>query len=133
VRLSSSPIVERISEIPNSFKNISLTMNFNCSMIGDKIDYINSFYELKSNNGNSSEKDKGIFFHPFSYKISGTTGTYNLLTFYSTFIILIGNYIRIFFTSGADRIIITDMPEPENLITLCEGIKISRYRHDFER
>ena len=130
--LSSSQLVERLKDEIN-FKDITLKMNYNCTKKNNSIDYLNSFFQLRANYDDKTSNSKGIFFHTFSYKISSSTGNYNVLTFYSTFIILIGNYIRMFLTSGADRIITTDMPEPGNLLTLCEGIKISRYRHEFER
>lgn len=132
MRLSSSQLVEKLED-PQNFKNITLKMNYNCTKRNDNIDYLNSFFQLRADYNDSISDSSGIFFHTFSYKISSSTGNYNVLTFYSTFIILIGNYIRMFFTSGAERIITTDMPEPGNLLTLCEGIKISRYRYEFER
>lgn len=152
--LSALPTFSSIKD-PMFFKNVTLKFNFICDLDeNNKPDYLKSYYNLMAevSNPNSTyknstkgaidtddiEKDTnletgGIYFHTFSNLILSSYGSYNLLTFYSTFILIIGNYIRNFFVSGSERIILTDMPEPQSLITLCEGIKISRYRFDFER
>lgn len=74
-----------------------------------------------------------IVFHTFSDKISETSGNYDVLTYYISFILVIGRVIRGFISGEAEKIIMTEMPEPQQLINLCEGIKISCYRRDFVR
>jgi len=128
MRLYSSPVVEKIEV--RAENNTHLKLNFVCAKSLGSIDYVNSYFKLIAD---YDDEQTGIFFHTFSNKISSSTGNYNVLTFYTTFVILIGNLIRDFFIKPAERIIYLDMPEPGSLLTLCEGIKISRYRYDFER
>jgi piezo-type mechanosensitive ion channel component 1/2 len=63
--------------------------------------------------------------------VSETTASYDVVGFYISFILVIGKVIRSIISGEETRIILTEMPEPESLMTLCEGIKISRYRRDF--
>jgi hypothetical protein len=154
--LTSLPYFSTIKDY-NYFKNVTLKFNFICNLdSNNKPDYLKSYYNLyaitkdsnkyKNRNKNidldldmgidqakENQIISGIYFHTFSDKILSSYGNYSVFTFYSTFILIAGNYIRTFFSSGSERIILTDMPEPQSLITLCEGIKISRYRYDFER
>ena len=76
-------------------------------------------------------EDLGIFFFAFSDKISSSTSGYSVITFYLTFILIIGNYIRNFFSGQAEKINLTEMPNPEEIINLCEGILASRHSFDF--
>ncbi len=101
------------------------------------IDYINSYFTLsyvrsitKSLHDND---DIGIEFHTFSEKISSTSANYDVLTFYITFILVIGQILRGAITGDAERVILSETPELLDLMNLCEGIKIYRYRHNFER
>lgn len=55
------------------------------------------------------------------------------MTFYISFIYIIGQVIRTFTSNEAERIIFTEMPETQGLINLCEGIKISRQKREFKR
>lgn len=74
----------------------------------------------------------GIKFHVFSDKVSTTTFSYSALGFYFAFVLVVGNYVRNFFSGQAEKIILTEMPHNEELMDLCEGIKIARYSYDFE-
>ena len=75
---------------------------------------------------------EGIKFHVFSDKISRTTQSYSPLTFYVAFVLVIGTYVRSFLAGQPEKIILTEMPHNEKILDLCEGIKISRYSHNFE-
>ena len=75
---------------------------------------------------------EGIKFHVFSDKVSSTTYNYSVLTFYVTFVLLVGNYVRNFFSGQPEKISLTEMPHNEELLNLCEGIKVSRYSYNFE-
>lgn len=79
------------------------------------------------------EKETGIRFYTFSDLVSQTSLSFDVMTFYVTFVLLIGNFLRGFISGEAERIVITEMPQPVKILNLCEGIKISRYRHDFVR
>ena len=81
----------------------------------------------------SSENKSNLEFHTFSDKVSSYVSEYSVLTFYVTVILLLGNYIRNFFTGQPSKIMLTEMPEPEKLINLCEGIKQSRYSFELEK
>ena len=85
-----------------------------------------------TNNITDNNKTEGIKFHVFNDKVSSTTSGYSVLTFYLSFVLLVGNYVRNFFAGQPEKIYLTEMPHPEELINLCEGIKMSRYSFDFE-
>ena len=131
VRLTSeaNPKLIRDSVIDET-NNLALNITFHCEKDGDKVDYAKSYFELtKIKNGTNSN----IEFHTFSDKVSSYVSEYSVLTFYVTVILLLGNYIRNFFTGQPEKIMLTEMPEPEKLINLCEGIKQSRYSFELEK
>ena len=76
---------------------------------------------------------EGIKFHVFSDQVSTTTSGKNILTFYVSFVLLVGTYIRNFFAGQPEKIMLTEMPHSEKIINLCEGIKVSRNSFDFEQ
>ena len=98
------------------------------------------FYNCKRNNVsnqsywglNTSTKD-GMVFYTFSDYVSSTSLSFDVIGIYMGFIFLIGNAIRQFTLKEAENIVLTEMPEPQKILNLCEGIKISRCRHDFIR
>ena len=77
--------------------------------------------------------DQGIVFHTFSDLVSSTSTNYDVLTFYISFILVVGRLIRGAVAGEAEKIVFTEMPEPMKILNLCEGVKISRYRCEFER
>jgi hypothetical protein len=113
------------------FKNLSVATNFICDYKNGEIDYSKSYYTLRKYDDRDSTPS--LVFHTFSDKVSTTSTNYDVITFYVSFIIVIGRIIRGALSGEAEKIILTEMPEPKSLINLCEGIKISRYRYDFER
>ncbi len=129
VRLSSSSHPKLIRD--DDTKKIDVLLNLMCSESGGKIDYTKSYFTLKKSD--TRDPYPGITFHAFSDKVSQTSATYDVMTFYLSFILVIGRLIRGAFSGEAEKIILSEMPEPGNLINLCEGIKISRYRLEFER
>jgi hypothetical protein len=76
---------------------------------------------------------EGIKFHVFSDQVSTTTSGKNILTFYVSFVLLVGTYIRNFFAGQPEKIMLTEMPHSEEIINLCEGIKVFRNSFDFEQ
>jgi hypothetical protein len=131
LRLSSDAHPKVIWDDLN-FKNLTATLQFSCyKNEAGQIDYSNSYYTLTKENPN--DEDKGITFHTFSDKVSSTSARYDVLTFYITFILVIGNIIRNVLSGEETKIVLTEMPETSCLIKLCEGIRISRYRFDFDR
>ena len=76
--------------------------------------------------------DHGIQYHVLNEKVSSGTFGYSVIGFYSAFILVIGTYVTAIFVYNPSSIMISEMPSPEKLLRLCEGIKISRYLHDFK-
>ena len=76
---------------------------------------------------------EGLFFYILSDKISSSTSDYSVITFYITFILLVGNYVRNFFADSSEQIMFTEMPDCFDIINLCEGIKIARNSFNFEQ
>ena len=94
--------------------------------------YLKSYFTFKA----KSEDDdtwEGVEFHIFNDKISETTSGYSVLTFYLTFILVAGSYVQEFLSSEPEKIMFTELPHPEHIVNLCEGIKISRYSYDFKK
>ena len=111
-------------------KNISDDIN-NYDDLNNNNSY-HSYLESYFNFGNDKEK-QGLFFHVFSDKVSTTTSGYSVMGFYFSFILLVGTYVRNFFAGQPSKITLTEMPCCQEIINLCEGIKISRYSFDFEQ
>jgi len=71
-----------------------------------------------------------IEFTTFSELISETFINYNVMTFYVTFILLFGRELRNIFENPFEKIIINEMPYSDQLIKICEGIKLARYKNE---
>ena len=70
--------------------------------------------------------------HVFNDQISETTSGYSVLTFYITFVLLAGSYVREFLASEPEQIMLEELPHPKRIVELCEGVKIARYCYDFK-
>ena len=92
--------------------------------------YLESYFTVKKNDKDQTE---GIVFHVFSDKVSTSISGYSILTFYVSFILLAGTYVRNFFAGQPSKITLTEMPYCQEVINLCEGIKISRNSFDFNQ
>ena len=92
--------------------------------------YLESYFTVKKKDKNQRE---GIVFHVFSDKVSTSISGYSILTFYVSFILLAGTYVRNFFAGQPSKISLTEMPYCQEVINLCEGIKISRNSFDFNQ
>ena len=103
--------------------------------IGDKVEVVNSYsksyFTFETNDTNGIWD--GMEFHIFNDKISETTSGYSVLTFYLTFVLVAGSYVQEFLSSEPEKIMFTELPHPEKIVNLCEGIKISRYSYDFKK
>lgn len=89
--------------------------------------------KLKSYWAINLKDQDGLIFYTFSDLISPTSESYSVLTFYVTFILIIGKFVRSIISGEAERVIYTEMPRPHKLLIMCEGIKISRYKKDLVR
>ena len=92
--------------------------------------YFNSYFTFYSYDNNTNETE-AVEFHTFSDQISETTSGYSVLTFYVSFVLLAGSYVRDFMESEPEKIMLEEMPHPKKIVELCEGIKIARYSYDF--
>ena len=146
IRLTANPNSKVIEDSKN-IEKFDVFLGFTgCRNLTDnynKTDNKNNLYDSENNTyhsylesyflfGNNKNKD-GIIFHVFSDKVSTTTSGYSILTFYVSFILLAGTYVRNFFAGQPSKITLTEMPECKEIINLCEGITISRNSFDFEQ
>ena len=130
IRLTSGTEVS-ILEDETFFQKRSIELSFlGCSTeTSKKSSYFNSYFTVKAiNEDNSTEP---IEFHIFNDQISETTQGYSVITFYITFVLLVGSYVRDFLSSDPETITLDEMPHPKKIVDLCEGIKIARYGYDF--
>ena len=134
----SPPIRLKGSSIPNRIKDKKYFPNFDVQLgfVGcknkseNKTSYLESYFTFGIlNQDNNTE---GIRFHVFSDQVSSITFNYSVLTFYISFVLVVGNYVRNFFTGQPEKISLTEMPHNEELLDLCEGINVSRYSFNFE-
>ena len=130
LRLTSGPEITILEDDIN-FKKKSAELSFlGCSNeTSKKSSYFNSYFTFKAiNEDNTTEP---IEFHIFNDQISETTQGYSVITFYITFVLLVGSYVRDYLSSDPETITLDEMPHPKKIVDLCEGIKIARYGYDF--
>ena len=131
LRLTSGTEIT-IIEDENYFFKKHVELGFQgCFIENNKTNYFNSYFTFKSINITSNETEP-VEFHTFSDQISETTSGYSVLTFYISFVLLAGTYIREFMESEPEKIMLEEMPHPKRIVELCEGIKIARYSYDFK-
>ena len=70
-------------------------------------------------------------FHVFNQKASMININYNLLTFYTGIILASWAYLKVFFTDTPEKVFLTEMPETEKLLVICEGLTLSRYYQNY--
>ena len=136
MRLSSTAHPKLI-DLEKDTTNINTILSFhNCKNITDdnstKVSYTESYFQLKKNESYDKEYN-GIEFHTFSDKVSSVSSSYSVLTFYVSFVLIAGSYVRGFLQGHPEKIILTEMPETEQLANLCEGIKTARFSFDLEK
>ena len=131
LRLTSGTEITIIKDRTHFFKRDVVLSFLGCSRDEDnnKTSYFNSYFTFKAlNEDNTTEP---IEFHIFNDQISETTQGYSVITFYITFVLLVGSYVRDFLSSDPETITLDEMPHPKKIVDLCEGIKIARYGYDF--
>ena len=137
-KIYSAPLRLTANVQPKIIEDVLWINNFDVKLgfTGCKIEnneniYLESYFTFeKIDNKNNTE---GIIFHVFSDKVSKSTSGYSVLTFYVSFILLCGTYVRNFFAGEPQKIKITELPHPEDIINLCEGINVARYSFDYEQ
>jgi hypothetical protein len=129
IRLTSAIDINPIED-PKYFYKKSVQIGFEgCTIENNKTNYINSYYTIKAYDNGKTEP---LELHTFSDQISETTSGYSVMTFYISFILLAGSYIREFLANEPEKIMLGEMPHPKKIVELCEGIKISRYSYDLK-
>ena len=130
LRLTSSTTVNEIED-QEYFPSRNIILGFQgCKFVEGEKNYLNSFFTVKTVDINN--KTSPFEIHAFSDQISEATSGYSVLTFYITFVLLAGTYIRNFLASEPEKIILGEMPHAQEIINLCEGVKIARYGFDFK-
>ena len=130
LRLTSSTTVNMIED-EEYFPPRNILLGFQgCKLVEGEKNYLNSFFTVKTID--NQNKTSPFEIHVFSDQISEATSGYSVLTFYITFVLLAGSYIRNFLASEPEKIILGEMPHAQEIINLCEGVKIARYGFDFK-
>ena len=128
LRLTSGSDVNVIED--DNFARRGIKIGFDgCEKVNNNINYFNSFFTIKSF---YDGEEQPLELHIFSDQISETTSGYSVLTFYITFVLLAGSYIRDFLADEPEKIMLEELPHPQKIVELCEGIKIARYSYDFK-
>lgn len=78
---------------------------------------------------------KGLTFIIIAEKSSGTSflSSGGVVSFYVTIVLVVGTWIKGFLLAPSEKIFITDMPKPDKLLLICEGILISRLEENLDR
>jgi hypothetical protein len=129
LRLTSGSEVTEIED--DNFEKRGLEIGFEgCTKdSNNNINYFNSFFTIKSV---YKDKAQPLELHVFSDQISETTFGYSVLTFYITFVLLAGDYVREFLQNEPEKIMIEELPHAKKIVDLCEGIRTARYCYDFK-
>jgi hypothetical protein len=107
---------------------VGATLVLNKQKKGDKTYYNWNIY---SGDDKSSNQDYGLEFITFSDFYSFFTFGMDVITFYVSFVVVVGNLLRAIFLGQSERIMYAEMVNPGKLFSVCEGIKISRIKKDF--
>jgi hypothetical protein len=57
----------------------------------------------------------------------------SIIGLYATLVLAVGRFVRIFFDRLSQRVIYEEMPEPNDIFELCEGIYIYRNQRNLEK
>ena len=130
LRLTSGSDITVIED-ERHFSKKSVKLGFQgCFIENNKNNYFNSYFTLSTFDP-ETEKEEPVEFHTFSDQISETTSGYSVMTFYVSFVLLVGSYVREFMESEPEKIMLEEMPHPKKIVDLCEGVKTARYSYDF--
>ena len=90
-----------------------------------------TYYNWNIYTNDGANEDTGLEFITFSDFYSSFTFGMDVITFYVSFVVVVGNIIRVVFLGQSERIMYAEMVNPGKLFSVCEGIKISRIKKDF--
>jgi len=108
----------------------TVILSLDCSKINVNTDdgtHVISTYSWSLNSTNS-----GIEFITWSEQVTTAILGYTALTLYISVVIVIGNYIKELTRGSSTRIIIRDIPDPDELLNLCEGVIIYRLQNNLK-
>ena len=110
----SNPILDQIepNKTQNFIENDQLELFDNCT--------------LKLNEIPLENQEKGITLYTLSDKVTPQFFSYSLITFYVSVIYVIGGFLRKAVYPPTEKFFITEMPNSEKMLQLCEGIVLSR-------
>ena len=131
LRLTSGSEVNEIED-ENYFPKKDVKIGFEgCEKDNNSnnINYFNSYFTVKTY---YEGEEQPLELHIFSDQISETTSGYSVITFYVSFVLLAGTYIRDFLANEPEKLMLEELPHPKKIVELCEGIKIARYSYDFK-
>jgi hypothetical protein len=57
----------------------------------------------------------------------------SIIGLYATLVLAVGRFVRIFFDKISQRVIYEEMPEPNDLFELCEGVYIYRNQRNLSK
>ncbi len=75
----------------------------------------------------------GIVFFTFSDRVTSSLIKYSVLTFYISIVLVIGQFLRGFFSGVAYKVMLQEMPYPDDLLLICEGVVSSRLENNLKR
>lgn len=81
----------------------------------------------------TQQNKQGVVFFTWSERVTGSLASFSIVTFYVVVVLGIGRMIRDIIKVGSEQIFIKDMPKPDSLMLICEGILISRLENNLER
>jgi len=81
----------------------------------------------------SKTGSQGLVFFTWSERVTSSLVDYPVLTFYIVIVLGIGRALRAGIIVNSEQIFIRDMPRPDSLLLICEGILISRLENNLER
>ncbi len=102
----------------------NVTLELNCTNM--EIVYNNNTYSFPTYSWELGAGGKGIEFITWSEQVTTQILGYSAITLYISVVIVIGNLIKGITRGGSRTVVIDNMPEPEGLLNLCEGIIIYR-------
>lgn len=135
IKLSLDPHPKVLKD--GSFNRSSIIFSIECDNVIENVPqkFVRLYRQL-ANEENLPEDmiaDKNrVTFYTFSDKANQFMIKYSVLTFYFTIILTLANFLKSYCSGQTQRMILSDMPEPEKLIALCEGIKVCRYTNNYE-
>ena len=140
LRITASKEITEIKD-EDYIKNKDIELGFQGCQLEQRTDqnnitkiypsYLRSYFTFRSKDP-EEEQFSAAEFHAFNDMISETISGYSVFTFYLTFILLAGSYVADFLSNEPEKIMFTDLPHPEKIVQLCEGIQISRYSYNFK-